>query len=217
MHHGGYTRSHSRLIRKSTGRSAPDRCTARELAMATSGSPPGRRAAVVAGLRTPFVKAATDFKSLSAVDLGALLVNELVARAGLPLYAQHVDPIDTGTLVDIFRVDPKSSLLGTDALRDGVDVPGHSLRLVVMEQVPWPKPSILHRARRASSGGSAHDDRIIRAGHAENHLILRVVLNKAGAKRLGIKRVKTAKRTQKRDERQLCRRCGGRSGISPEH
>ncbi|MEO0062771.1 MAG: hypothetical protein RLZZ08_1331 [Pseudomonadota bacterium] len=90
-------------------------------------------------------------------------IADRLARAGLPLYAQHVDPIDTGTLVDIFRDDPKSSLLGTDALRDGVDVPGESLRCVVMEQVPWPKPSILHRARRAANGGSAHDDRIIRA------------------------------------------------------
>lgn len=47
--------------------------------------PPGRRAAVVAGLRTPFVKAGTDFKDLSATELGALVVNELVARAGLPV------------------------------------------------------------------------------------------------------------------------------------
>lgn len=92
-----------------------------------------------------------------------------LARHGLPLYAQHVDPIDTGTLVDIFRDDPQASLLGTDALRDGVDVPGHSLRLVVMEQVPWPKPSILHRARRLAhpGGGQAHDDRIIRARLAQ--------------------------------------------------
>ena len=98
-------------------------------------------------------------------------IADRLARAGLPLYAQHVDPIDTGTLVDIFRDDPKASLLGTDALRDGVDVPGRSLRLVVMEQVPWPKPSILHRARRlaalgqAESGksGSHYDDSIIRA------------------------------------------------------
>ena len=90
-----------------------------------------------------------------------------MARAGLPLFAQHVDPIDTGTLVDIFRDDPRASLLGTDALRDGVDVPGHSLRLVVMEQVPWPKPSILHRARRLAGGGQAHDDRIIRARLAQ--------------------------------------------------
>jgi ATP-dependent DNA helicase DinG len=104
-------------------------------------------------------------------------IADRLARAGLPLFAQHVDPIDTGTLVDIFRDDPRASLLGTDALRDGVDVPGHSLRLVVMEQVPWPKPSILHRARRLAhaekfggdsrGGGQAHDDRIIRARLAQ--------------------------------------------------
>lgn len=99
-------------------------------------------------------------------------IADRLARAGLPLYAQHVDPIDTGTLVDIFRDDPRASLLGTDALRDGVDVPGHSLRCVVMEQVPWPKPSILHRARRAAAkeqpgGGSAYDDRMIRARLAQ--------------------------------------------------
>jgi len=33
--------------------------------------------------------------------------------------------------------------------------------------VPWPKPSILHRARRAAGGGSAHDDRLIRARLAQ--------------------------------------------------
>ena len=94
-------------------------------------------------------------------------IADRLARGGLPLYAQHVDPIDTGTLVDIFRDDPRASLLGTDALRDGVDVPGHSLRLVIMEQVPWPKPSILHRARRLAGGGSAYDDAIIRARLAQ--------------------------------------------------
>ncbi|MDL2352176.1 MAG: ATP-dependent DNA helicase [Pseudomonadota bacterium] len=94
-------------------------------------------------------------------------IADRLARAGLPLYAQHVDPIDTGTLVDIFRDDPRASLLGTDALRDGVDVPGNSLRLVVMEQVPWPKPSILHRARRLAGGGAAYDDRVIRARLAQ--------------------------------------------------
>jgi ATP-dependent DNA helicase DinG len=106
-------------------------------------------------------------------------IADRLARDGLPLYAQHVDPIDTGTLVDIFRDDPHSSLLGTDALRDGVDVPGHSLRLVIMEQVPWPRPDILHRSRRLASitaphqcapqknNGSDFDDRIIRARLAQ--------------------------------------------------
>lgn len=94
-------------------------------------------------------------------------IADRLAREGLPLLAQHVDPIDTGTLVDIFRDDPRTSLLGTDALRDGVDVPGHSLRLVVMEGIPWPKPSVLHAARRLAGGGTAYDDRIVRARLAQ--------------------------------------------------
>jgi ATP-dependent DNA helicase DinG len=94
-------------------------------------------------------------------------IADRLAREGLPLHAQHVDPIDTGTLVDIFRDDPAASLLGTDALRDGVDVPGRSLRLVVMEGVPWPKPTVLHAARRLAGGGAAYDDRIIRARLAQ--------------------------------------------------
>jgi len=99
-------------------------------------------------------------------------IADRLARGGLPLYAQHVDPIDTGTLVDIFRDDPAASLLGTDALRDGVDVPGRSLRLVVMEQVPWPRPTILHRARRLAAGSEkggaqAYDDGLIRARLAQ--------------------------------------------------
>jgi len=94
-------------------------------------------------------------------------IADRLARAGLPLYAQHVDPMETGTLVDIFRDDPRASLLGTDSLRDGVDVPGHSLRLVIMEAVPWPKPDILHRARRLAGGGSGYDDMIIRARLAQ--------------------------------------------------
>jgi len=94
-------------------------------------------------------------------------IADRLAREGLPLYAQHVDPIDTGTLVDIFRDDPRASLLGTDALRDGVDVPGRSLRCVVLEAVPWPRPNILHKARRAANGGSAYDDRLIRARIAQ--------------------------------------------------
>lgn len=94
-------------------------------------------------------------------------IADRLARDGLPLLAQHVDPIDTGTLVDIFRDDPRASLIGTDALRDGVDVPGDSLRLVAMEGVPWPKPTVLHAARRLAGGGSAYDDRIVRARLAQ--------------------------------------------------
>jgi acetyl-CoA acyltransferase len=66
--------------------------------MGTNGSiPRGRRAAVVAGLRTPFVKAGTDFRDLSAVDLGAIVVNELVARSGVP--TREVDSVVFGQVI----------------------------------------------------------------------------------------------------------------------
>ncbi len=82
--------------------------------------------------------------------------------AGLDLYAQHVDPMDTATLVDIFRAEEDSCLLGTDAVRDGVDVPGRSLRLIVFDRVPWPRPDIRHRARRKLFGGRDYDDSLAR-------------------------------------------------------
>jgi len=50
-------------------------------------------------------------------------------------------------------------------MRDGVDVPGRALRLVVFERVPWPRPDILHRERRVHlSGGdtAGYDARVAR-------------------------------------------------------
>lgn len=85
-----------------------------------------------------------------------------LAQKGLPLYAQHVDPIDTGTLVDMFRAERDACLLGTDAVRDGVDVPGDSLRLIVLDRVPWGTPTILERARKQAFGGQAYTDMTVR-------------------------------------------------------
>ena len=85
-----------------------------------------------------------------------------LAEAGLPLYAQHVDPMDTGTLVDMFRAERDACLLGTDAVRDGVDVPGDSLRLIVLDRVPWATPTILERARREAFGGNSYTDMVVR-------------------------------------------------------
>ena len=50
-----------------------------------------RRVAVVSGLRTPFVKSGSAFKDLSALDLGKLVVAELLQRAELdPKRVQQV-------------------------------------------------------------------------------------------------------------------------------
>jgi ATP-dependent DNA helicase DinG len=90
-----------------------------------------------------------------------------LAEGGLALYAQHVDPLEAGALVDIFRVEEDACLLGTDAVRDGVDVPGRSLRLLVFDRVPWPRPDLLHKARRGRFGGKAYDDAVARARIAQ--------------------------------------------------
>jgi acetyl-CoA acyltransferase len=44
---------------------------------------PGRRVAIIAGVRTPFAKAGSTLRSLSAIDLGKIAVTELVHRTDL--------------------------------------------------------------------------------------------------------------------------------------
>lgn len=90
-----------------------------------------------------------------------------LADRGLALYAQHVDPLEVGALVDIFRAEEDSCLLGTDAIRDGVDVPGRSLRMLVFDRIPWPRPDILHKARRARFGNKSYDDAVARGRIAQ--------------------------------------------------
>ncbi len=102
------------------------------------------------------------FTAISRLRAAWRRLSEPLAERGLTLYAQHIDAVDIGTLVDLFRADPTSCLLGTDAVRDGVDVPGDSLRLIVLDRVPWPQPTILERARRNAFGGQAHQDMIVR-------------------------------------------------------
>jgi ATP-dependent DNA helicase DinG len=126
---------------------------------------------VAAAMRELFVAAGggalglfTAIRRLRAVY--ERLVGPLAVR-GLDLYAQHVDPLDAGTLIDIFRAEEDACLLGTDAVRDGVDVPGRSLRLLVFDRIPWPRPDILHKARRERFGGKTYDDAVARARIAQ--------------------------------------------------
>src|SRR3954452_8351594 len=64
--------------------------------MATLGTN-GRRVAVVAGVRTPFAKAGTALKNLTAIELGKLAVAELIQRADLD--GKNVDAVVYGTVV----------------------------------------------------------------------------------------------------------------------
>nr|MCU0619722.1 acetyl-CoA C-acyltransferase FadI [Gemmatimonadaceae bacterium] len=67
-----------------------------------TGPLPGRRrVAIVAGVRTPFAKAGTLFKTLSAIDLGRLCVAELLQRTALD--GSEVQALVFGTVVPDVR------------------------------------------------------------------------------------------------------------------
>jgi acetyl-CoA acyltransferase len=57
----------------------------------------GRRVAIVEGCRTPFAKSGTDFKDVSAVELGKIAVRELIARAELDV--EQIDHVIYGTVI----------------------------------------------------------------------------------------------------------------------
>ena len=80
----------------------------------------------------------------------------------IPLYAQHMDAMNLQTLLQMFREDRKSCLLGTDAVRDGIDVPGQALQLIIFDRVPWPRPDMLFKARAAHYGREQWSDRATR-------------------------------------------------------
>jgi acetyl-CoA acyltransferase len=57
----------------------------------------GRRVAIVDGVRTPFTKAGSAFKAISAIDLGKLCVAELIQRTNLS--GSEVQALVFGTVI----------------------------------------------------------------------------------------------------------------------
>jgi ATP-dependent DNA helicase DinG len=75
------------------------------------------------------------FSSMRAARQAA---DELRGRIEQPLLCQGDDP--TSQLVSQFAADEASCLFGTLSLWQGVDVPGRSLQLVVIDRIPFPRP-----------------------------------------------------------------------------
>ncbi|HEX6314978.1 MAG TPA: acetyl-CoA C-acyltransferase FadI [Gemmatimonadaceae bacterium] len=65
--------------------------------MPSLGANNGRRVAIMSGIRTPFTRAGSVLKSLSAIELGRLCVAELIQRSGLD--GNEVDLLAFGTVV----------------------------------------------------------------------------------------------------------------------
>ena len=86
-------------------------------------SGPRGRVAIVAGLRTPFARMGTHFRDINAVDLGAMLVSEMVARSDLS--KSEIDQVVFGMTVMM----PSAPFIGREiALACGMqDVDAYSL------------------------------------------------------------------------------------------
>ncbi|MFD6949989.1 ATP-dependent helicase [Nocardiopsis sp. TSRI0078] len=75
------------------------------------------------------------FSSMRAAQQAS---EELRERLDHPILCQGED--STGQLVRRFAEDERSCLFGTLSLWQGVDVPGPSLSLVVVDRIPFPRP-----------------------------------------------------------------------------
>jgi ATP-dependent DNA helicase DinG len=78
------------------------------------------------------------FSSMRAARQAAAELREPLAQAGFPLLCQGED--STALLVTKFAADEPTCLFGTISLWQGVDVPGRSLQLVVIDRIPFPRP-----------------------------------------------------------------------------
>ena len=75
------------------------------------------------------------FSSMRAAKAAA---KEMRERLDTPILCQGDD--STGALVQKFADDEATSLFGTLSLWQGVDVPGPSLSLVILDRIPFPRP-----------------------------------------------------------------------------
>ncbi|KLI08356.1 ATP-dependent helicase [Mycolicibacterium conceptionense] len=103
------------------------------------------------------------FSSMRAAKAAAEVMRE---RLSTPVLCQGEDT--TSALVQQFSDDPETSLFGTLSLWQGVDVPGPSLSLVLIDRIPFPRPDdpLLTARQRAISAHGGNGFMAIAANHA---------------------------------------------------
>jgi ATP-dependent DNA helicase DinG len=90
----------------------------------------------------------------------------LRGRLDTPLLCQGDDA--TMLLVKRFAEDPETSLFGTLSLWQGVDVPGPSLSLVIIDRIPFPRPDdpLVAARQRATDSRGGNGFLAVSATHA---------------------------------------------------
>ena len=103
------------------------------------------------------------FSSMRAARAAAGAMRE---RLSTPVLCQGDD--STSALVERFSADPETSLFGTLSLWQGVDVPGPSLSLVLIDRIPFPRPDdpLLGARQRAVAARGGNGFMAVAASHA---------------------------------------------------
>jgi ATP-dependent DNA helicase DinG len=103
------------------------------------------------------------FSSMRAAKAAAEIMRE---RLDTPVLCQGDDT--TSALVQRFADDEETSLFGTLSLWQGVDVPGPSLSLVLIDRIPFPRPDdpLLTARQRAVAAHGGNGFMAVAASHA---------------------------------------------------
>ncbi|KLO45743.1 ATP-dependent helicase [Mycobacterium nebraskense] len=103
------------------------------------------------------------FSSMRAARAAAEAMRQ---RLSTPVLCQGDD--STSALVEQFSAEPQTSLFGTLSLWQGVDVPGPSLSLVLIDRIPFPRPDdpLLGARQRAVAARGGNGFMAVSANHA---------------------------------------------------
>ena len=94
------------------------------------------------------------FSSWRGVEMADEHLRKVLKELNLPIITQRRGD-SVGPLVDRFAADPRSILLGTISLWQGIDVPGPSCTLVAIDRIPFPRPDEPVMAARAAEADEA--------------------------------------------------------------
>ncbi|MFE6665017.1 ATP-dependent DNA helicase [Streptomyces sp. NPDC057697] len=103
------------------------------------------------------------FSSMRAAQAAA---EELRGRLEKPILLQGEETL--GELIKNFAADPETCLFGTLSLWQGVDVPGASCQLVVMDRIPFPRPDdpLMSARQKAVESAGGNGFMAVAATHA---------------------------------------------------